>query len=83
MNETLFHILLILLALYLCLFVSHRIATREYRHGRRFAREKLKEGDTFATEDLLSFSWLGKQNQFTAGVRAELRAFEAKTRGEK
>ena len=80
MNETLFHILLILLALYLCLFVAHRIATREYRKARKLTRQILRYG-IIPSETLTSIPWANvRQTQFIAGVRDELRAFEAKTR---
>jgi len=83
MNETLFHILLILLALYLFLFVAHRIATREYRKARKLTRQVL-QGCLIPLDTLMNISWANaKQTQFIAGVRDELRAFEAKTRGTK
>lgn len=82
MNDTYYHILLILIALSLGVQLIRQTTTREYRHGRRFAREALNGGNILPRE-LARFAWRGKQNQFTAGMRAELRAFEERARDEK
>ena len=82
MIEILFHIALIFSVLGFSSFVIQRIASYEYRQARKLTRRVLQEG-TIPAAVLMRHSWRGKQTDFNAGMRAELRAFEAKTRGTK